>query len=64
MPTTTKEHGMKVQIKLTIEVDPALWAEEYGCERSAVRDDVKDYFTQQVTSAPATEDAGVTVRVA
>lgn len=55
---------MKVQIKVTIEVDPAEWADEYGCERSEVRDDVRSYFVNQITQAQAVEDATLTVRVA
>lgn len=56
---------MKVQIKVTIELDPALWANEYGCEANpvSVREDVKSYFTQQITAAQAIEDASLTVRV-
>lgn len=55
---------MKVQIKVTVEVDPAEWMSEYGCERSEVREDVRAYFTQQIVAAPAIEEASLTVRVA
>jgi hypothetical protein len=55
---------MKVQIKVTVEVDAQQWADEYGCEREEVREDVKTYFAYQIQAAPAIEDAGLTVRVA
>jgi hypothetical protein len=55
---------MKVQIKVTVEVDPQQWADEYGCERSEVRDDVRSYFTNHIQGAQSVEDAGLTVRVA
>jgi len=50
---------MRIVVKQIVEVDPELWALEYGlspCNRTlkkVVRDDVKEYFTnfcqQQVT---------------
>ena len=55
---------MKVQIKVTVEVDPADWAEEYGCERDEVRTDVKNYFMNQILSSTAAEAVDFTVRVA
>lgn len=55
---------MKVQIKVTVEVDPAEWMSEYGCERDEVREDVRRYFEHQIVAAPAIEDASLTVRVA
>jgi hypothetical protein len=54
---------VKVQIKVTVEVDPQQWADEYGCERSEVREDVRSYFTDAIQSSPAVEGAGLTVRV-
>lgn len=55
---------MKVQIKVTVEVDPADWMSEYGCERDEVREDVRRYFEQQVSASTAVEELGLTVRVA
>lgn len=55
---------MKVQIKVTVEVDPAEWMHEYGCDREDVREDVKRYFEQQVVASTAVEELGLTVRVA
>jgi hypothetical protein len=34
---------MKVRIVLTVDVDPEAWANEYGVDRSEVREDVKRY---------------------
>lgn len=55
---------MKVQIKVTVEVDPADWAEVYGCERSEVRTDVKNYFVNQIIASAATDEVDFTVRAA
>lgn len=55
---------IKVRIAVTVEVDPAEWAYEYACERSEVREDVRSYFTDLISQAPAISDAGLTVRVA
>lgn len=55
---------MKVQIKVTVEVDPAEWMNEYGCERDEVREDVKRYFQGQVFDSTAAELPSLKVRVA
>jgi hypothetical protein len=55
---------MKVQIKVTVEVDPQEWANEYGCERSEVREDVRSYFTDAIRNSSAVTDAGLMVHVA
>lgn len=34
---------MKIALRLTVEVDPDEWAEEYQIERSEVREDVRRY---------------------
>lgn len=54
---------MKVQIKVTIEVDPADWAEEFGLERSEVRTDVKNYFSNAILQSAAVDEVDFTVRV-
>jgi hypothetical protein len=63
-PPDDEGDGMKVQIKVTVEVDPTEWAEEFGCERREVREDVRRYFAQHIDGASAVEDASLTVRVA
>ena len=55
---------MKVTIKVTVEVDPQEWSDEFGCERTEVREDVRSYFTNQIQACSAIKDAGLTVRVA
>ena len=35
---------MKVKVSFTIEVDEKEWAETYGCDKSEVRQDVKNYI--------------------
>lgn len=62
--TPTKGGAMKVQIKVTVDVDPSQWADEYGCDRDEVRQDVRSYLTQQILNAPGITDTGLTVRVA
>lgn len=47
---------MKVQIKLTVDVDVAAWCVEYGCERSEVREDVKTYLVDQIRQSHAAHD--------
>lgn len=54
---------MKVRLTVTVEVDPSAWADEYGCERSEVREDVRSYFTDGIGQFPAIEGASLTVRV-
>ena len=49
---------------VTVEVDPAEWAEVYGCESAEVRGDVKSYFTNQIVASTASEEVDHTVRVA
>lgn len=44
--------GVKVSITVTVDVDPAGWAAEYGCERSEVRQDVRRYVVDAVTQLP------------
>lgn len=39
---------MKVRVNVTIEVDAEAWAEEYGCEPSEVRADVKRWATNRL----------------
>tara|TARA_Y100000296_G_C5066470_1_gene202601 strand:+ start:514 stop:672 length:159 start_codon:yes stop_codon:yes gene_type:complete len=34
---------MKVKIDLTVDISKESWVENYGCEDSEVRQDVKDY---------------------
>lgn len=35
---------MKIRVAFTLDVDDEAWADEFGLERSEVRDDVKVYF--------------------
>lgn len=35
---------MRVKVTATVEIDPDLWASEYGIERAEVREDVKNYY--------------------
>jgi phosphoribosylformimino-5-aminoimidazole carboxamide ribonucleotide (ProFAR) isomerase len=35
--------GMKVKVSLTLDIDPQAWADTYGIDASAVREDVKNY---------------------
>ncbi len=34
---------MKIKITLTVDIDPASWANEFGITPSEVRDDVRSY---------------------
>jgi len=34
---------MKVKVSFTIDIDPDVWIENYGCEKKDVRQDVIDY---------------------
>lgn len=46
---------MEIQIKMTVEVDPADWCEVYGMEHvstAAVRWDVKNWFQHQALHHP------------
>jgi hypothetical protein len=39
---------MKVQVTVTVEIDPQAWADEYGTEIGSVRADVKRHAAQIV----------------
>lgn len=54
---------MKVRLTVTVEVDPAEWADAYGVELDEVRADVRNYFTNQVLASAATDAVDFTVRV-
>lgn len=51
---------MKVRVEFTIDIDPEAWAEEYGVERSEVREDVKQHFVSDAFMSAA--DLGVLIR--
>lgn len=46
---------MRVRLTVTVEVDPAEWAAEYGTDSSAkaVREDVRTYFHTHLNGADA-----------
>jgi hypothetical protein len=46
---------MKVRIVLTVEVDVAAYAHEYGLATEEVREDVKTYVNQAVGECPAAQ---------
>jgi hypothetical protein len=52
---------MKVQLKITVDVDPVKWSDEYGCERTRVREDVRSYFVHHIHQSPAVEGTGLAV---
>lgn len=54
---------MKISITLTIDVDPNEWAENYGIDKSEVREDVKTYVHSTVQGAPGMQDVEAEVRV-
>lgn len=54
---------MKVRLVVTVEVDPKVWAAEYGPTRRDVREDVKDYFTNHLYMAPAVLYTGLELTV-
>jgi hypothetical protein len=60
----TPGRKIKVRMTVTVELDPAEWANEFGCDTDEVRQDVRDYFANQIGQAPAIEEASLTVRVA
>lgn len=39
---------MKVRVAFTVEVDAQAWADEYGVEVDAVREDVRSYVASSV----------------
>ena len=54
---------MKISITLTIDVDPDEWADNYGIEKSEVREDVKTYVRTAVQQAPGMQDVDAEVRI-
>ena len=55
---------LKVRMVVTVEVDPAVWADEYGIRPEDARADVRSYFADLLHNAPAVDyaEARVTVR--
>lgn len=48
---------MKVRVTLVVDVDQEAWCEEYGTERSNVREDVKSYVLTNIQgSTPAIDN--------
>jgi hypothetical protein len=53
-----KDHrgaGMKVRVNMTVEIDPEVWAIEYGLDpndKKAIREDVKNYIINGIHEAP------------
>jgi hypothetical protein len=45
---SAQQSAMKVQVTVTVEIDPQAWADEYGSEIGNVRADVKRYAAQIV----------------
>ena len=39
---------MKIRISFTVDIDPEVWALEYGLDRSEVRADVQTYIAESV----------------
>jgi hypothetical protein len=40
--------GVRVTVKITLDISPLAWAGEYGVTETAVRQDVKDYVSQMI----------------
>lgn len=53
---------MKIQVKLTIEVDPETWELVYGNEPAELRADVREYVLGSIQGSAAA-DAGCITRV-
>ena len=51
---------MKIKVTLTVDVDPAAWADEYGTRLSEVREDVKRHAANSLLAH--FESVGVLVR--
>jgi hypothetical protein len=60
---TTIPTAMKVRLVVTVEVDPQTWAEEYSVHPEEVREDVRRYFRNAISEAPAIQLAGAEVTV-
>ncbi|MGP5262782.1 MULTISPECIES: hypothetical protein [Glutamicibacter] len=43
---------MKIQISLTVEIDPEAWASSYGIEKHDVRQDFKRWAVQKILEHP------------
>lgn len=47
---------MKVNITLQFEIDPQVWANEYGLDLDQAKDDAKEYFPELVREYVRTMD--------
>lgn len=55
---------MRVRIVMTVEVDPEVWAYEYGLDPSLKREiaeDVRNYFVNGVQECPVAQSDGIKV---
>lgn len=55
---------VKVRVSMTVEVDPELWEQEYGIDktdRAALRDDVRGYYLSVAQDAYPMTSGIVTV---
>lgn len=43
---------MKIALRITLDIDEQVWADEYGLEVSEVRDDVREYIRNALYSMP------------
>jgi hypothetical protein len=54
---------MKVKVELVIDVDPAAWVEQNGCDPAKVRHDIKSYIRANVSNLPLLDEADAEVSV-
>jgi hypothetical protein len=47
---------MKINVTLSIEVDPEAWADTYGITKAEVRGDVRQYIETQIQGCSAVEE--------
>jgi hypothetical protein len=51
---------MKVNLDITVDVDPEAWTTTYGQNKS-VREDVKEYLVNQIQQSPPAEECDLKV---
>ncbi len=51
---------MKVRVVLTVDVDPEVWEETYGADRTDLRQEVKDHVSNDIAESAAAYAGAIT----
>ncbi len=52
---------MKIRLTYTVDVDPEMWKQAFGIDRSELREDVHAYFRNLIQQSAASEETELEV---